>query len=183
MAAFSMARSAYIRLSFAFSTSSSRSRFHVGHRGGPVLAPPFQERGLADAVLPKQIRHRHAALRVLQDADNLGLAELPPRPPLSSGDRGNQLDFPAASTTSPRPNPPWRSAPPSPSNSRMAASSAAGLRGMSSAESSSGLGVRPVPESLSPAPHASPGGRLRESPTSGTAGRGPRGSAQPGPLR
>ena len=46
----------------------------------------------------------------------------------SSGNRANQLDFPAASAISPRPNPPWTSAPPSPSKSRMAASSAAGLK-------------------------------------------------------
>ena len=46
---------------------------HVGHRRPAVLTSPFEEGRLADPMLPQEIRHRHAALGVLEDCDDLGL--------------------------------------------------------------------------------------------------------------
>ena len=73
MAAFSSARSAYIRFSLAFSASSSRNRVT-----SETLAPPYlrEEGGLADAVRPQEVVDGHAGLSIFQDANNLGLAEL-----------------------------------------------------------------------------------------------------------
>jgi hypothetical protein len=48
---------------------------HVVHRGAAVLAPPLEERGPADAVLPEQRVHRQPALGVLQNPDDLRLTE------------------------------------------------------------------------------------------------------------
>ena len=76
MAAFSSARSAYIRFSFAFSASSSRSRFTSDTVAPPYLLRHLKNVALLIAVLPQQVRDRHAALGFLQDPDDLRLAEL-----------------------------------------------------------------------------------------------------------
>ena len=75
MAAFSSARSAYIRFSLAFSASSSRKRVT-----SETLAPPYLLRHLkkgarADAVRPQEVVDGHAGLSIFQDANNLGLTE------------------------------------------------------------------------------------------------------------
>ena len=66
MAAFSSARSAYIRFNFAFSASSSRSRFT-----SDTVAPPYLLRHLKNVALltpcfRSEIRHGDAAFGVLQ---------------------------------------------------------------------------------------------------------------------
>ena len=76
MAAFSSARSAYIRFSFAFSASSSRSRLTSDTDAPPYLLRHLKNVALlTDPVLPQQVRHRYAALGVLEHRDVLGLAE------------------------------------------------------------------------------------------------------------
>ena len=76
MAAFSSARSAYIRFSFAFSASSSRRRFT-----SETVAPPYLLRHLKNVALltpcfRSEVRNGDAALRILEHFDDLGLAEL-----------------------------------------------------------------------------------------------------------
>ena len=75
MAAFSSARSAYIRFSLAFSVSSSRNRFTSDTEAPPYLLRHLKNVSLAD-LLPQQIRHRHATLGVFQNPDDLALTEL-----------------------------------------------------------------------------------------------------------
>ena len=51
---------------------------HPRHQRGvhaTELGPPFLERGRADAVLTAQIRHRSAHLGLLEDGQNLAVAE------------------------------------------------------------------------------------------------------------
>ena len=76
MAVFSSARSAYIRFSLAFSASSSRNRVT-----SETLAPPYLLRHLKKVArlmpcVPQEVVDGHASLGFLQDANNLGLAEL-----------------------------------------------------------------------------------------------------------
>ena len=74
IAAFSSARSAYIRLSLAFSASSSFSRFSSSTDAPAYFDPPLEVGRLADAVLPQQLRDRDPAFALLQDRDDLALA-------------------------------------------------------------------------------------------------------------
>ena len=76
MAAFSSARSAYIRFSRTFSPSSSRSRFTSA-----TDAPAYLLRHLKNVVLlmpccRKQVSHRDTGLRFLENPDDLTLGEL-----------------------------------------------------------------------------------------------------------
>lgn len=70
MALFSSAMSAYIRLSLAFSTSSSFRRFNSDAPRPPYLV------GRTDAVLAADLFHRQARLRHVQDQYDLGFREL-----------------------------------------------------------------------------------------------------------
>ena len=76
MAAFSSARSAYIRFSLAFSPSSSRSRFTSATDAPAYLAPPLEKRRLADAMPSQQVRDRDTRLRFFENPDDLTLREL-----------------------------------------------------------------------------------------------------------
>ena len=72
MAAFSSARSAYIRFSLAFSVSSSRSRFTSDTDAPPYLLRHLKNVALLTPYFRSEVRHRHAALGVLQDRRRSG---------------------------------------------------------------------------------------------------------------
>ena len=71
IAAFSSASSAYMRLSFAFSASSSFIRLSSETLTPPYFAPPVEVGCTADPVLPRQLAQCDARFPFLQDRDNL----------------------------------------------------------------------------------------------------------------
>lgn len=51
---------------------------HAGHQGrvhAPKLGPPLVERGIADGVLPAQIRDWRPGFGLIQDADDLAIGK------------------------------------------------------------------------------------------------------------
>lgn len=76
IAAFSRARSAYMRLSLAFSTSSSFRRLSSATEAPPYFDFPVVVRGLADPVLPQDLRDRQSCLAFLKNRHDLRFAEL-----------------------------------------------------------------------------------------------------------